>query len=513
MNKMKCVAVSIVLVTAFSSFLQAQRAIPAVRHDGDRLSSMPEWDSRNAAHFMRRAGFSAPLEEIDQLVQQGFLTTLHSMLHPDQIDDSETERIVDEALNSFLPLVEGPEGAREVNEDLLRDVWLVRMIHSRRQLQEKMTYFWHDHFATSVDTVMDVTRGPPERPLMLIQNELLRESSLGNFKDLVHAVARDPAMMVFLDNVSNVVGNPNENWARELMELFTMGLGNFSEKDVQEAARAFTGWTFSREDGSFTILPSLHDDGEKTFLGVTGNLSGDQIIDIIFEQPATAEFIARKIWEFFVYPNPSQEVIGQLGQVFRDSGYEIRPLVSAVFRHPEFFSDRARRALVKSPLEYAIHAMRELGNPTFTFRLRRSMELMGQNLYSPPNVDGYPSGIAWLNTGTALARFSYAAEAFSLRSARSPGGQFPVLVWALPPWLIEIIDRHRLRSADDFISHFTQRLLQGDISNDVQLILEDYMRRGPGGSIGEFSIRDRNADAKILGLVFLLLALPPYQMS
>ena len=368
------------------------------------------WDSTTAAHLMRRAGFSASPEELDQLVEIGFEATLNELLNYEEVDDSEMEEGLAEK-NYPLTKVNNNNKIRP-NTSQMQRWWLFRMVNSKRQLLEKITYFWHDHFATSVKTVSQVA--PDGHSYMMAQNDLLRKYALGNFKEMVEAITVDPAMLVWLDNRSNVKKRPNENWARELVELFTMGVGNYTDEDVMEAARAFSGWGLNTKTGKFTFYRNKHDFGMKMFLDVTGPLDGGDVIDIIFEKDVTAEFIARKLFKFFVYTEPSREVIVELADVFRKSGYEIRPLMRAIFEHPEFYSDRAYRSLIKSPVELFVGMLRELGMPDPQF-LPRYMIDTGQELFAPPDVSGWTSGVGWFNTATALARYNFFNFLTSLR--------------------------------------------------------------------------------------------------
>ncbi|HSR50063.1 MAG TPA: DUF1800 domain-containing protein [Acidobacteriota bacterium] len=480
-----------------------------------------QWDRQTAAHLMRRAGFSASLQEIDRLVEQGFPATLDELLNYEQVDDSELEDLLLRLRNpdSFFfdpwDFVDSFGDGFRVDVDELRQWQVLRMMLSKRQLLEKMTFFWHDHFATSIETVKDATRVEP-KALMALQNQTLRQHALGNFKEMVHAISKDPAMLVWLDNISNKAGKPNENWARELMELFTMGVGEFSEEDVQEAARAFTGWTFDRDSGDFIIEQTRHDAGLKTVLGETGPLNGDDVIEIIFRQPVTAEFITRTVWEHFAYQDPDPHLVRNLARVFRESGYEIKPLMRALFRHPKFFSDRAMRGLVKQPVELIISAFREVGFPVSFLAAILSIDAMnelGQPLFAPPNVGGFPQGRAWLNTASMLSRFNFFADSFARRRAvpLDPFGED--VVYTFPEWLAEIATRNELRREDDYVSHFANVFLQGDLSPDSKLILEDYMRRGSEGQLLGWDLRRSDADAKVLGLVFLIMSLPEYQMN
>ena len=337
------------------------------RYTGAEKIQALEWGTGAAAHLIRRGGFSAPPEEIGRLVGQGFEATLNELLDYEAIDDSEMEAGL-EAAGLQLIRQNMNNGRYLTNIGNLQRWWLYRMTHSRRQLLEKMTFFWHDHFATSVLQVNYVLGAPvrdnetldgTEKPLSLVQNELLRQYALGNFKEMVHAIARDPAMILWLNNAENRVGNANENWARELLELFTVGESSesaaYTEFDIQEAARAFTGWTSNgprpppgsgREAWDFFYAPQWHDFEAKTFLdqviispeGNASIIDGERVIDIIFEQPQTAIFITRKLWEYFVYLDPGDQIIQELAEVFRSSNYELKPLMRAIFTHPHFMS-------------------------------------------------------------------------------------------------------------------------------------------------------------------------------
>ena len=281
----------------------------------------------------------------------------------------------------------------------LRAWWWQEMLATPSPLTERMTLFWHGHFATGMQKV-----GEPR--LMYEQNTLLRRHALGNFATLLHALARDPAMLVWLDGLNNRKGQPNENFAREVMELFALGEGHYKQQDVKEAARAFTGWSRNGETGEFLYRPDWHDEGEKTVLGVRGRLDGDGVIDILLGRPEAAEFIVGKLWQEFVSPTPNEadhREVARLAAGFRESGYEIKPLLRALFATPAF---QARRgALVKSPVELVIGTLRlfEL-QPADWPPLMGEAEGMGQQLFNPPNVKGWPGGDAWINSSTLLKR-------------------------------------------------------------------------------------------------------------
>ena len=455
------------------------------------------WDKQTAAHFARRAGFSASPEELTRYVEQGFEATLDEYLNFEAVENGAAEAAL--AAQAYQ-LTFTNMNNREVpfRNNMIR-WWLFRMIHSRHQLVEKMTYFWHDHFATSVAKVNAVS--PDHVPLVMAQNQLFRQYALGNFKELVHQVARDPAMLLWLDNYINLKDNPNENWGRELLELFTVGIGNYSEDDIQEAARAFTGWTLQRGTLDFIFIPFFHDYGNKEFMGQSGALDGDDVIDIIFEQPVTAEFIARKVFEFLVYPSPSDTVVKELAGVFRNSGYEIRTLLEAIFEHREFFSEKAYRAQVKSPVELVVSTYRELGisDPV---RLPGAMRLMDQELFLPPDVGGWTSGSGWLNTTTLLSRYNF----FNAVATRRGGlDYFDVQ---------RLISENNLSDPSGVTSFFLDLLVQNDASNETYYTLTDYLSRDPNGLTVEFDIENPIVvDMKVRGLVYLTMILPVYQLN
>ncbi|MBI3735311.1 DUF1800 domain-containing protein, partial [Candidatus Sumerlaeota bacterium] len=286
--------------------------------------------------------------------------------------------------------------------DRLKRWWLQRMLHTKRPLQEKMTLFWHGHFAASAEKVKS---GYHNYQL----NKLFRDMATGNFKMLTYEVGCSPAMMRYLDNAQNNKEHPNENWARELMELFTMGVGNYTEDDIKNSARAWTGWSTDGED--FVYRPFLHDEGEKVFLGRRGNFNGNDIIDIIFEQPVTAKFIVRKLWTYFAYENPEDEIVEGLAATLRTNGYEIKPMLKQMFRSKAFYSDKAIGTQIKSPAQLTVSMLSALnidppaGSMTEIYAVS-ALRMMGQDLFYPPNVKGWPGGNEWINTNTLMTRYN-----------------------------------------------------------------------------------------------------------
>ena len=302
---------------------------------------------------------------------------------------------------------------QQVREGLeLRGWWVGEMLSTPSPLTERMTLFWHNHFVSSQQKVKLAE-------LMYRQNVTLRAQALGNFGAMLHAVARDPAMIVYLDSAQNRKGAPNENFARELMELFTLGEGNYGESDVKEAARAFTGWSLDRERGEFVFRRALHDYGSKTVLGRTGNFDGDDVIDILLAQPSTAEFVSRKLWREFVSPDPDAAEVKRIAARFRDSGYDIKTALYALLTSDAFYARENRGTLVKSPVDLVVGTLRQFGmHPGDTIPFAVAAAGMGQNLFAPPNVRGWPGQETWINTSSA-ARAQAVSRPADARRRRS----------------------------------------------------------------------------------------------
>ena len=291
---------------------------------------------------------------------------------------------------------------QQIREGLeLRAWWVQEMLATPSPLTERMTLFWHNHFVSAQQKVR-ISR------LMYRQNVTLREYAFGNFGTFLHAIAKDPAMILYLDSVQNRMGAPNENFAREVMELFTLGEGRYSEQDVKEAARAFTGWSLDRETGVFVFRPRLHDDGTKVVLARSGRLDGDAVLDILLARPETAEFVTAKLWREFVSPDPDPADVARIARRFRESNYDIKVAVRELLVSDAFYAPGNRGVLVKAPVELVVGTLRQLDlKPGTALPFAVAAAGMGQNLMSPPNVKGWPGGETWINTTTLLARKQY----------------------------------------------------------------------------------------------------------
>jgi uncharacterized protein (DUF1800 family) len=383
-----------------------QKVDPAQAWEPWEPSAEQPWNLKWAGHLFRRATFGTPLERIRSAVEQGLPATVDGLLTgaPDASGFYGAARSLGKQTAGADSAAQGDGGALQ-----LQNWWLYVMVKSPHPLLEKMTLFWHNHFVSSISKV----RSPVA---MIEQNELLRRHALGKFRPFVQAVSDDAAMQAYLDATSNFKEKPNENYARELMELFTLGVGNYTEKDVKEAARAFTGW-FNTGSGC-NLKIRAHDYGPKTVLGKTGNWTPENIIRILLEQPVAARFIVRKLYHFFVSEaaEPPDTLLEPLAEQFRKSDYDIYALVRAILCSRHFFSDFAYRQRIKSPLEFVLGAVQSM---TFgqwevpTLALVGKLETMGQTLFAPPNVKGWPGGKSWLNTSTVLARHNFAQIAAS----------------------------------------------------------------------------------------------------
>ena len=361
------------------------------------------WDARWAAHLYRRAAFGPTRDDLRAAVADGMDATVDKLLTPPKEPRRRTPAVSGPPPMNQATMMPDASGQAAV----LRAAWLQRMIDGVEPAREKLALFWHNHFATSVTKVNDGR-------LMERQGELLFQHALGSFRQMLREVSRDPAMLVWLDSNQNVRSHPNENFAREVMELFTLGVGNYTERDIREAARAFTGWHTA--DGKFLFVKDQHDHLSKTVLGQAGDWDGDDVLRILLEQPVCAKYLVRKLYQFLVSDtaNPPDALLAPVADAFRKSDYDIVVPVRTILRSRHFYSAYAFRQKVSWPVEYAVGMVRLIGvgvtgritvNP---YSLLGVLELMGQQLYAPPNVKGWEAGRAWLNTATVLARHNFA---------------------------------------------------------------------------------------------------------
>jgi len=351
-------------------------------------------------HLLWRAGFGVGIHQIDDLKNKSITTLMAELLKEDSFSeityDTPDHDSAADYMNSTAPAEKKKEMQRlnrEQNNELNLN-FLNTIVNSKEQMREKMAFFWHGHFASRVVN--------PKFNKQLLNT--IRKNALGNFKDLLFEVSQSPAMLNFLNNQQNKKDHPNENFAREVMELFTMGRGNYTEKDVREGARAFTGWSYDKE-GNFKERKNLHDEGSKTFLGKAGNFDGSDVLNIILEQKSTAQFITTKIYKFFVNEKVDQDRISKLSINFYNSGYDIKKLMTEIFSSPWFYDQKNIGNRIKSPIGLMAGMMRilpmHIQNPE---NLIVYQKLLGQMLLYPPNVAGWPNGKSWIDSSTLMLR-------------------------------------------------------------------------------------------------------------
>jgi uncharacterized protein (DUF1800 family) len=468
-----------------------------------------------AAHLLRRLGFGGPPNEINDLVARGREGAVDYLINYESIDNQP----MDDAL-ARAQLIE----SRISNGFAAQHWWTARMLLTRRQFEEKMTLFWHNHFATGLSKV--------EYNQMYVQNQTLRQSALDRFDSLLLKVAQDPAMLVWLDGISNVLGNPNENFARELQELFTMGVKdlitgepNYSQKDVREIARAFTGWKFKQKAKpkfrfqlKFFVDPSQHDNTSKEIYGRTGNFSGEDLISLIAARRATPRFLVNKLFEFFVYPldlaNPDdRSTLEKFADVYMNSDHSIKAVVRAIFVSDEFFSDRARFGLIKNPIEFVVGAIRMLGatyNPGATlFSLAVALwtraQRMGLDLLNPPDVAGWHLNLGWFNTAAMLERYNFANDFVNTRVFDATRSE----VWLTGDQLKKYTDPSAQKTVENFLSALGP--LQA--SEEVVRVLTNYLESDDAGNHVDFVVDDATVDKNVRGLLRLVLCLPQSQLN
>ena len=429
-------------------------------------------------HLLRRAGFGANEEEMDRFLAMGEEATVEYLIEYEAADDSALEKRL-----SGLGL----------DLEKLRDLqrWsLLRMIYTQRPLQEKMVLFWHGLLTSAFKKV-------GKGPYMLIQDQLFRRQALGEYDVLLKAISRDSAMLIWLDSRVNNKKAPNENFARELMELFSMGIGPYTEADVRESARAFTGWGLKKKD--FIFRENQHDYGTKTFLGRTGEYSGDDIVDIIMEHPATAQFVCRKLFTFFVHDDPEAATLTSLARTFNDTRYSVKAVMRQILTSPDFYSSKAYRAKIKSPAEFVAGTVRVLGIETDGRPLNALTDRMGQILFSPFDVSGWPGGAAWINSSTLLQRLNFANK---IATARSRSFKFDPL---------QVAQDHGFNTAAAALNHFILLLLDGQAPSQDRQILLDYAQ-GLDGLSGSGN-PSATVDEKLRSLVYLVMSSPDFQLA
>lgn len=371
-------------------------------------STEEPWDRRRVCFLFRRAAFGCNENQLDESLRLQPAEVIQRLVSPD-LSSAEAQRFATESsqLASSIRASGKPEQ--------LATWWLHRMLHTNDPLTERLTMFWHGHFATGAEKVLDVD-------LMYEQNLLLRKYASGDFRKLVHEISKDPAMLIYLDSVTNRKAHANENYARELMELFCLGEGNYSEKDVQELAKCFTGWEIRRKQFRFNSYQ--HDNSAKTILGKSDIESGESAIDVVLESKDMPRFIVGKIFQFFVCdePQPSRSLLEPLEKLFVRSNYEIRPVVEMILSSRLMLSGWSVGRKVRSPVDLAIGLLRTLRMTTNMGMLTDRLRFLGQSLFYPPNVKGWPGGRNWINSSTLIGRTNMVYDIVRDENTRFDGG-------------------------------------------------------------------------------------------
>lgn len=441
------------------------------------------WDRKKARHLLQRAGFGAATDDVGKAVKDGMDATVKRLFDPNEAQEKEFQETFARVSNTLLDFADIGQ---------LQAWWCYRMLQTASPLREKLTLFWHGHFATSVSKVEDTY-------LMYQQNETLRKHAIGSFRDLLLATCKDPAMLVYLDGESNVKEHPNENFARELLELFTLGIGNYTEKDVQEAARAFTGW--HREEAKFHFDEDAHDDDEKTFLGTTGKLDGMEVVDIILKQPAMARRIVRKLIVFFACPIPADDVVAEAAEAFTAMKLDVGAFLTMLLKSKYFYSPACHQTRISSPAEFVIGTCRALGVRVTAQPLPQHLTAMGQELFTPPNVKGWDGEKKWINSTTWAARGSFAQFVSELAGEGPFGGQLPLT--SLVP--------EKVTEPKEIVATLVDRVLDDDLAEEKRADLTEFLITGDDGPQAErFEKEPEFRMQQIRATLAAILSVPEY---
>lgn len=487
------------------------------------------WGFEQARHLLWRAGFGGTARQINTLVKWGPVKSVDHLLNFDSVktedvkadlfdkdiirpaNDEERGEIArarragDE--EAVTRLRARRQEAERLDRQQMRDVqhwWLKRMIETPRPLEEKLTLFWHGHFATSFRTIENSYH-------MFVQNQLFRANAAGNFGKLLYAIIRDPAMIAYLDNNDSRKGRPNENLARELMELFSLGVGNYTEQDIKEGARALTGFTF--DDDAFVFQKNNHDTGVKQILGKRGSLDGDGFVSAILEQPACARYLCGKLYRYFVLDMPTgrreldaaaKAACSQMEATLISSRYEIRPVLRRLFLSEHFYQPEVMNEQIKSPAQLVVGAIRSMNVPARDLgTLLDAMSLMGQNLFFPPSVKGWDGGRSWINTATLFTRQNILCY---LIAGRTLAGFDPLANQERfdPAELLHGLDVESRPSAERIAEHLLKICVGRTEAHNVETLVGALGRKGASGS--------GLTDDTVQQLALLISAMPEYQL-
>lgn len=425
------------------------------------------WSSREAAHLLGRAQFGFTPKELELATKESLVATVDRLLAP-QAESVEYQQA--EAALRKTSLATGEIGDLKV-------WWLYRMWSSANPLSEKLAVLWHNHFATSHAKVRSV-------PQMLAQNDLIRTHALGDFKQFLHGMAVDTAMLVWLDGNANRKRHPNENFAREIMELFALGVGNYTEQDIQEAARSFTGWHM--REGAFWFNRLQHDESPKTVFGQTGNFDGKQIVDLCLAQPACPRFLAMKLLKTFVLTNPTAEIIDAVAARLSHHQLILAPVMRELLTSQLFFEVAHRRTVIKSPLDLVVGSLRSVAQTVKWPPIVKLLGELGQDVFEPPSVKGWEGGRLWINSSTLLMRTNFA-------TALASGEQVATL--------LKSVSDGAGGTSESVVARIDKLLLAGAADERLRADLVTHHKQADGDAV-----------QKLRSVMQLVLSLPEYQL-
>ena len=490
--------------------------------------SSDQWNFAAAAHLLNRAGFGGSPADIQKLCDLGPDKAVSYLLDYEYIHDPTTDpnwaQPNPEEILQFRNAIRDattPEQKKQLQQEQqqliqrrmqeLRGWWLQRMARGPRPFQEKMVLFWHGHFATSVEKV----RNPY---YMWRQNELFRRLATGNWQQLLTDAGQDPAMLVWLDQAQSRKDHPNENFAREVMELFALGEGHYTEHDIGEAARALTGWSLEPQEQKYIYRPFIHDNGDKTIFGQTGNFDGDDFIAMIIAQPQSAKFITAKIWNYFAGSEPSPELSKALAANFRANGNNFKPFLRVMFRSEEFYAPDIVRNQVKSPVQWLVNSVRvfecDLPPTLVSWGMLRQL---GQDIFAPPNVKGWDGGITWITTNSLLTRYNdaqalvegqlpaFTAADFARKAGGAGGGK---AMKALQRVRMGGVDVEKILTPEQradkptIVAALENRLFQTTLNSDQEQTLREFL-----------DSKTKMSDADIVTTIRLMMSTPEYQVT
>ena len=445
------------------------------------------WTLQKVGHVYRRAAFGANSIELQAGLDAGPEKLIDKLIKSDAADfEKETQR--------WGAVIRKTNNAPQSSE-----WWLYRMLYTPNSLREKIALFWHNHFATSNAKVLNAG-------YMMGQYDLLYQHSLGNFGELLQSISKDPAMMIWLDTIQSKKGAPNENYARELMELFALGIGNYNENDIREAARAFTGWEI--KDGKFFNNTTQFDATEKSVMGRKGNFKGEDIVRICLEQKSCPRFITRKLFRYLIseaMPMPD-ELIDPLAQPF-GKDFNFGKLVETMLRSNLFFSEHAYRGKIKAPVDYVLGIVHALEARIGTTNLARSLETLGQNVFNPPSVKGWDGGETWLNGQTLLFRQNLALTLCETRKKEKESDRDS------QPLPILLANKHGKKDDAELVDFFLRLFLQSDVPAETRKKLSDYVAQTKAQSYPVYWSDQRKAEHRVVSVCHLVLTLPEFQLD